>query len=398
MRSCLKLFCVFALSLPFGCVFAKSHTLKKGETLAAVARKYYGEPVFGPKGTIKKIYKLNPWAEKSPNTVEPGTEVIIADGDANFEKPEKSAAVPTPTSVPIPPPATTLTSPPTPPPKIDGNAIVAEEKKSWDQKKVEDANTNAAMAEKKPEVVCPEAPKCEDCSKAQSTATLESNERLTFAQANDFFIVPFYSMSKISLTNLTTGLAYDLTSSSSFGARLGWDHKFNKTFSGLFEANTMIWNTGTTNTTSGANVVDKLTLYKVEFSLLNQVGEHSRFGLGFAYGNKVFIENFDATPTNETSVTFTGLDPVVTAEISLYHGAAFEMPLILKWSPLAADLDKGIVPGIKPGNEYTARLNFVHKLMSTNVVWGLSYVTNDQAENGRTQKRTDTNLELGMDF
>lgn len=407
MRSFLCSFLILALSLPFSCVFAKTHTLKKGETLASVARKYYGEPVFGPNGTLKKLYKLNPWAEQSPNLVSTGKEIVV-DGETPIEKTAKVAPqIPptTPVVVPVPPTGTSAVTPPTPPPVLDVSAIVVEEKKAWDQKKIEDANAAAALAkvdEKKSEMTCPpataEAPKCEDCAKMASQIKNAPPERLTFAQANEFFIVPYYSISKIALTNSGTGLSYNLGTSTSYGARLGWDHKFNTTFSMLLEANTQVWNSGATNTTTAATIADKINLYRGELALLNNIGEHSRFGIGFSYGNKIFIENFDATPANETAVTFTGLDPVVMAEFSLFDSPSFAMPLTLKWSPLAADVDKGVAGGLKAGNEITARLMFVHKLMDNQVTYGLTYLSNDQAEKDRTQKRTDTNVEFGMVF
>ncbi|MBC7372190.1 MAG: LysM peptidoglycan-binding domain-containing protein, partial [Bdellovibrionaceae bacterium] len=68
-----------AVSVQFAAAEAKTYVLKKGETLASVARSYYGEPVFGPKGSILKIYKLNAWAKTNPSLVQPGQEVILED-------------------------------------------------------------------------------------------------------------------------------------------------------------------------------------------------------------------------------------------------------------------------------------------------------------------------------
>ena len=60
-------------------LLAKDHSLKKGETLATLARTYYGEPVFGPKGSLKKILALNPQLKGNPNAVEPGQVIHIDD-------------------------------------------------------------------------------------------------------------------------------------------------------------------------------------------------------------------------------------------------------------------------------------------------------------------------------
>lgn len=393
-------FAFFALSLPFGCVFAKTHTLKKGETLASVARKYYGEPVFGAKGTLKKLYKLNPWAEKNPNSVEPGKEIVI-DGEPKEEKivlaPPVSAPAPT---VPVPPAMTTATTPPAPPapsgPVVDANAIAAEEKKAWDQKKIEDANAAAAKAQEKQAepVQCPPVAPVEATSQMKN----ETADKLTFAQANKFFVTPFYSSSSVSSKNPTSDVSYDLKSSGSYGARLGWDHRFNKSFSMIVEASTQIWDSGAANTTTAGKVADKINLYKAEVALLNNIGDHSRFGIGFQYGTHMFIENYDATPANETAVTFTGLDPVVMAEFALYDSSSWEIPLEIKWSPLGAKIGKGVAGGINPGNEFLGRLSLVQKNMNSSIIYGLSYMTNDQSEKDRSQKRSDLNVELGMVF
>lgn len=75
--------------------FAKIHILKKGETLASVARAYYGEPVFGPRGSILKIYIMNPTLKLNPNLVEPGFKVVLEDKVTETAEVEEQAAEPT---------------------------------------------------------------------------------------------------------------------------------------------------------------------------------------------------------------------------------------------------------------------------------------------------------------
>src|SRR3954471_21221752 len=91
--------------------FAATYIVKKGDTLANIARKRYGEPVFGPKGTINKILKQNPNLKMNVG-LEPGQKINLEGGSiASYPAEKVPNAKPPPIPAEVEAPAKFDTSP-----------------------------------------------------------------------------------------------------------------------------------------------------------------------------------------------------------------------------------------------------------------------------------------------
>lgn len=366
---------------------AKTHVLKKGETLANVARMYYGEPVWGPKGSIKKIYKLNPWALSSPNLVEPGQSVVIDDDSASAVPAPviKAEAIPIETVGPVvtSESAATIIKETTPLPPIESlkktePLVVAHEEPA----KVETPSVSAPV---------PPAPPTEPI-------IIEKPEILQQVSGpkSAFFISPVFTTSKIKVNDVANTTSYDLSSNSTYGVKLGWDHWWTKSFSTIFSYTAGQMKSTALNDTTGNTFADSMTTSSFDLLFLNKLGNWGRFGLGAAYSTFLFIENFTGTPANPEIYKVSYWHPLLNLQLNLFSVADTEFLLDLQASPLPADV--GHDHDLMTGAEYVARLGLIHSLGSYAASLGVSYLENSQSRLATQQSRKDTIFDIGVRF
>ncbi len=379
--------------------FAKTHILKKGETLASVAREYYGEPVWGPKGNINRIYKLNPWALSNPNLVEPGQAVIIDDDSAS--------AVPAPV-VRTEPLKEAVVLPPIEEMKRDPHPSMAENKPEAEvvlaPPQAPPAAEPVTIAEPPPEPPKPAEPVQPAMVIAPTPVPEKSPEPAVATAApvsiekpkSYFIIAPSMTTSKISVSNDPNTISYDLNSSSTYGVTLGWDHWWTRSFSTWLSYSMAQFKSTAINDTTAATFADSVSTSSWEFALLNRLGGFARFGLGVAQGTHLFVEDFSTSPANQSIYKATFWNPFLMAEIRLLRLPSMDFLLNLKAAPLPADV--GHDHDLKSGNEYTAKFSVLRKLGNAAFSVGVSYLQNDQARMATLQTRKDTTLEVGFFF
>ena len=362
---------IVASALFFGSisVSAKIYVLQKGDTLASVARSNYGEPVFGPKGSISKIYKLNAWAKKNPSSVQPGQEVILEDQQPKTVK-ESVAAIQAVAEKQAPE-AESLAPPPTPPEAIPPVEVS------------QPAPTLMPPPRQPPEV-----------SHASPPLPMKEAHELPHSY---FAIIPSYSQIKQTATDEASGASYTLNSSSAYGLELAWDHWWNPSFSTVFSYAGLQMKSGAMNDVTGTSVIETLTLYRGEIIFLNQILNRLRFGFGASYADHIYLENIASSPVDPVIIKSSFWNPLVMAEWTAYHGDRFEVLFNLKAAAMPAQLYVG-PHGLKNGMEYFAQLSFLQKLEKVSILYGLSYSTDNQSLKGATETRTETAGKIGLLF
>jgi hypothetical protein len=371
------------------CGFAKTHILKKGETLASVAREYYGEPVWGPKGNINRIYKLNPWAVNSPNIVEPGQSIIIDDDSAS--------AVPAPI-VKTEPEKEAVILPPIEEMKKDPHPSTATNKPEQELI-LESTPIPAPEVLPKADLVSEPAPPATPAPALEPVPTTASAPPppASIDRPKSYWIIaPSITSSKISVSTDPTTTSYDLNSTSTYGVTLGWDHWWTRSFSTLLSYSTDQLKSTAANDTTGSSFADAVSTSSCELALLNRFRGSTRLGLGVAYGTHLFIEGFAATPADQSIYKTTFWNPFLMAEVKLFGLPSMDFLLNLKMAPLPADV--GHDHDLKSGNEYVVKFSVLKKLGNSAFSVGVSYLQNDQSRMATIQTRKDTKLEFGFLF
>jgi hypothetical protein len=342
---------------------AKTHVIQKGETLASIARAYFGEPVFGPKGSLNKIYKMNPWAKNNPSLVEPG-QIVILDKE----------------------------------PQLPKAAAVVEASKGKPEVIVEDL-TIKAVPEKIPPITT-EATTVEmpiepvaNLTPASSPAIFESE---IHQNKNHFYVIPYLSQIKHTASNDTSGLSYSLSSSSAYGLEAGWDHWWNESFATILSVSTVQLKTTAVSELTGLNILESATLNQGELLLMNKVHPKLRIGLGIAQGNHLFLEDFSSSPADPRIYRSTSLGGLAAIHFKFFEGTHFRLIAELK----AAFWPPKIIQGhdLKTGTEYFGQLFLIQKLRSWEMLYGMSSSTNNQSRSDGTETRTETAFKLGFIF
>jgi len=362
--------------------FAKTHTLKKGETLASVARMYYGEPAFGPKGTLNKIYKLNPGLKTNPNAVEPGIQIVLEDGTekktikkniikmdfkeeaaglkvAELPAPSaKDVAIEAPVAPEEPPPLTRVESEPPPPTPVAETLPPPQE---------------APVKAEKP------APVTEEVS----------------ARKSHFLLIPSSTQTKVASTRENTASTLDFNSSSGFGGKVGWDQTWSTSFSTLLTYEFKQLKSDVTSSVTGNKVIDSVDLFRYDLAFFNSIGRRSKMGFGLTYVKDFFIEINESTG-DATSLTHEMSAPFIAADFYLGSIGKSKLHGSAKITALGADLGSHNIK-----KSYASQVGFAfERPMGKSVHWtaGLFYEVNNQALQHMTQKREDTSIELGFIF
>ena len=373
MQRFYKALLIFSLIVASPLAQADTYIVKKGDTLASVARTYYGEPVFGPRGTINKIYRLNSWAKAAGSTLEPGQKITL-EGNlaATSEKvavepiPEPEAFIPAPPIV-QPPPA------PTPqPPAVSAVLSLPPEE-------------HAERVEAHHETLPKPLPREE-----HHYEPVEPHEH----SRNYFSIIPSYSLVNQKAFDAASGNGYSLYANS-FGAELGWDHWWSESFSTIFTYNISQISSQATSDLTGAKILDATTIREVELSLLNKVGP-LRLGLGAAYGDHLFLETVGNIPVDPTIYKTAFWNPFFMAELTAFESERFEWLLNVKVSALPAQVGKG--HDLTSGTELFGEISLLQKFEHWALTYGVSYSTEDQTRTDASETRTETAVKFGVLF
>ncbi len=381
--------------------FAENYTLKKGDTLANVARKFYGEPVWGPKGTIQRIYKLNPWALTTPNLVEPGQTLVIDDATSSEKKTEHAATSP---AVLVEKQLSEVAKeavvlPPIEPMK-KAEPIAQQAAQQTLTKEEAALPEQPVLAETKP-APAPTPSPAPVAVAQQEKIVVKAMEEATASgvkrKPKSYFIVaPTISIGKISTSTDPSASSYDLSSDSSYGLRLGWDHWWTTLFSTVFNYNLKQLKSNATNDTTADTYASTVTTNSYDFALLNKMGRLGRFGLGATYGNHLFVEGFSASPANQSVYSIYFWNPFLLGDFSLLSTDLLDMNFALKLAALPSDV--GHDHDLKSGFEYSARLSIIEKLGDSAFSFGINYSQNTQARIGTNATLTQTTVDLGFMF
>jgi hypothetical protein len=358
----------FTLLLFFGLVAnAETYTVKKGDSLASIARAHYGEPVFGPKGTIKKIYKMNPWA-KANVPLEPGQKVEL-----------ESKKVAEPVAEAVPPAAAPAVpeAPPAPPPEVTPAEKAAHEM---------DLKPHGPVAD---EHEPPPPPAREPIHEMHERAGEERPR-------NYFSLIANYSFITQTATESASGDSFTMHSSPAWGAELGWDHWWNDSFSTVFTYAAMEMSSKESSGATGEKVLKNVNLNQTELALLNRVVHWMRFGVGAVYGDHLFIEGPGGTPSNPQIYKMSFLNPFITAEITPLEGVKFEWLINLKISELPAQV--GFGHDVTTGTEYFAETALMQKFTAFSLLYGVSSATENQSRTDGKETRQETALRVGVLF
>jgi len=66
-----------------GCVWANIYVVKRGDQLSSIAGKYIPGPVWGEKGSLSQVLKMNPQFAKNPDLIYPNQTIVLPDGSSN---------------------------------------------------------------------------------------------------------------------------------------------------------------------------------------------------------------------------------------------------------------------------------------------------------------------------
>jgi phage tail protein X len=356
---------------------AKTYVLKKGDTLASVARRYYGEPVFGTRGTLKKIYKLNPWARTTGSIVEPGQTLILE--DLSSEKSTRKAEV---EKAPIV--EKSLSESGESPVKEVGSKPL-EAPKEQPENQPEEKLKNEPV----------EAHSIESSAHHEAEKTSSDEEQAHHFKKDEYSLLPLYSLVNQTVTDAASNISYTLNANS-YGAEFGWAHHWSESFSSVLTYAYSQISSSAVNNATGSSVLNSLTLNRFELALLNQLSSRIKFGLGLAYNDHLFLESFSATPANPSIYKSTFLNPFLNAEIMAYECEKLELLFNLKVGSLPAQNGQG--HDLSSGTEFSAELAALEKFKSFALVYSLSYSTEDQTRVDAREIRNETMLKIGFVF
>ena len=360
-------------------IFAQAKTtyiLKKGDTLASVARSYYGEPVFGPKGSINKIYKLNSWAKAVSTSLEPGQKLVLEDKSQSLES-EETASAATVVPAPIAPPTAEPVAPGT-----DSKSAILPLAGEEEKLKTEEMQHQAAHSP-----LTHENP---------ANALLHEPHKEHEQHHNYFSVIPSYSQITQTATDAASGVAYSLSSTVSVGIELGWDHWWNESFSTLLTYSISQVKSTSTSALTGEAVLGPTTINRLEVAFLNHVLPRFRFGMGASYGDHLFLENFSDTPANPKIYKATFWNPFLAGELTMHESERYECLLNLKLSELPAQVGNG--HDLNSAKEFYMQISLLQKFETWAMTYGLSFSGENQTRTDASEVRTETALAIGVLF
>jgi len=397
---------------------SETYTVKKGDTIANIARTHYGEPVFGPKGTIKKIYKLNP-SLKPEVPLEPGMQVELEDGAA----PGKATAAKKPTKktkaakavkaapkddessvvvIPANPPSTPP-PPPAGPPKFHEDPLYMspDEKAAHDMDLAPKGPTAEVTKPPPPALPVhpasnPPPPEAVKESEPEPAHEFGHNE-VTESPHNYFSVIANYSFISQSATDNALGDNFTMHSDPAWGVELGWDHWWNQSFSTVFTYAVTEFTSKESSDATGTRVLKNQNLNTTELALFNRVVRWMRIGLGAAYGDHMFLEGFaGGTPVNPQVYKMSFLNPFLAAEIVPFESAKMEWLINLKLAQLPAQV--GFGHDVNTGTEYFAQVALKQNFAKFSMFYGVSYSTENQTRTDAKETRAETALRIGALF
>lgn len=379
MNLLLRIAVVFAIFTDVSLANAKNHVAKKGDTLAKIARSYYGEPVFGAKGTIQKIYALNPWAKKAGSALEPG-QVVVLEDESPTQLPSKTPVVITPVPLPGPIPA---------------------EKSEAAEGPTETEKTAAPPIVEAPK--CPEPIVCPACPVVSplpvpSLVACPTPPPIPESKAprGVFLVAPNYLLVKETGTDASSGAAYSIQSSQAYGVEVAWDHWWNESVSTVVRYSVAQMTSNEKSDVSGASVVDNVILSRGELTLFNRASDFMRIGFGVTYGEHIFLEQFTSVPNDPKIFRASIWNPFVATEFHLLDRKSFDFLLGLKIGGLPAQVGQG--HDLSSGTEFVGNLNLVQKFEAWSLLYGVDYSTSDQTRTNANQKYEAWTFKIGAIF
>lgn len=382
---------VVAWCFNFG-VFAQAETyiVKKGDTLASIARAHYGEPVFGPKGTIKNIYKLNSWAKSNP-ALEPGQKVKLESSKGEVNEPKVRMIPATPKAPPTAAPA-----PVSPlPPADQAMSPAARAVRGMDFKPKGPLPEEKALAPKEEPsaglqmVIKETAETPPPESEASELAAAEHAGPHSY-----FSITANYSLITQTATENASNANFTMHSNPAWGVEFGWDHWWNSTFSTVLTYALTQMTSKETSGVSGNKIMKSASLNRAELALLNRLVNWIRFGVGAAYGDHTFLEDLAAADPHIYKVSY--FNPFLLAEITAHESEHYEWLINLKISDLPAQVGSG--HDVNHGIEWFGQVAMMQKFARFSMFYGLSYATENQARTDAKETRTETTLKVGALF
>ena len=369
---------------------ATAYTVKRGDTLASVARSHYGEPVFGPKGTINKIYRLNPWAKTKP-ALEPGQMIVletksgetkVGPGPSAPESATESEAA----SEEKPSSRATVTV--TPAPSQLSTELPPESKSEVEKPVALRPAEPSAAAEHAAAPERHEEPKGE--SKGEQKNEEEAGPRSEFA------VIGSYTQIQKSATDVATGTNYTLSSSPAYALELAWDKGWNNSFSTVASYTFTQISSNETSNLTGSKVIDNMTLGMAELALLNRVAKRFRIGLGVAYGDHIFVENFVATPVDPSIYKLAFFNPFLMAEWTAFENESFESALEVKADSLPAQVGNG--HDLTSGYAISAEVSLAEKFKHWTALYAVKYETENQTRTDSNETSTRWDFRIGALF
>ena len=129
---------------------------------------------------------------------------------------------------------------------------------------------------------------------------------------------------------------------------------------------------------------------------MNRVVKPVRIGLGIAYGDHLFLENFSTRPSNPSIYRFAFWNPFIAAEITPFESEHYEFIINLKVAALPAQVGQG--HDLKNGTEYFGQVALMQKLESWSLLYGVSYSNEDQTRIDASETREEWALRIGALF
>jgi hypothetical protein len=377
----MKLYVIVLLFMAGSLSHAETYVVKKGDSLASIARARYGEPVFGRGGTIKKIYKLNSWA-KPDVPLEPGQKVELEDKAGQEAAPVAKDSAIEPAESP------TLLSP----------VVITEDR----SKTVTPEQHAAQQMDMSPHGPLPEESKPPLVFKDVPVAAAEPHHEVAGVAEHEemprnyFSIIPSYSFITQSASENDSGASFTMHSGPAWGAELGWDHWWNDSFSTILTYAITQFTSKETADATGEKVLKNANLNQTELALLNRVVRWMRIGAGAAYGDHIFLESLDGIPQNPQVYKLSYFNPFLMAEITPMESAKYELILNFKVSELPAQV--GLGHDVNTGTEYFGEVAFQQKLSRFSMLYGVSCSTENQTRTDGKESRSETALRVGVLF
>jgi hypothetical protein len=389
MKSSLQLSLIVGLLLFFTVEsFASTYTVKKGDTVASIARANYGEPVFGPRGTINKVYKLNP-STKMNAALEPGQKIILEDS-----KPSKVEAAVAAPVIAVPAAVEPVAVEPVVESPIVDDAIQAAREQAAKIKAALEAEPK--ITEKKAKSLpleVPAPPMKENVTLREVREESACHDELPRSY---FSVIPSYSLINKAAKDVASGTSYSLNSNLAVSAELGWDHWWTHSFSTVLTYSFTQLSSQETSDLTGSKVISNMLLSEAEFALLNRVATHLRVGLGLTYADHIFIENFTAVPVDPSIYKIAFLSPFAMAEWTAYESERFEGLVNFKAEALPAQVGHG--HDLTSGYEFKGQLSLLQKFETWALLYGASYSTENQTRTDSEETSTALSLKVGALF